>query len=118
MGAYQSAGAEVSQLSTTSYADADVARLARDTDEQLRALVTAYKLTTEQQYTEPMYLTLAAEPFAIIAARVRLRDTPETVVANGLRVSFTWLGDRARLDDIEGMSVSASFYAFDFLVVN
>lgn len=108
----------MTQLSSTAYADDDVAGLARDVDDQLRTLVAMQKVTAEQQYTEPMYLSLDAEPFAIIAARIRLRDTPETVVANGLRVSFTWLGDRARIDDIEGMAVSASFYTFDFLVVN
>lgn len=108
----------MTQLASTSFKDADVASLARDVDEQLRTLVTMQKVTATQQYTEPMYLSLAAEPFAIIAARVRLRDTPETVVANGLRVSFTWLGNQARIDDIDGMTVSASFYTFDFLVVN
>jgi hypothetical protein len=107
----------VSQLATTSYKDRDVASLAVDTDEQLRALVNMSKVTAVQQYTEPMFVTLDAEPFAIVAARIRLRDTPETVVANGLRVSFTWLGDRARIDEIEGMTVGASFYTFDFLVV-
>jgi hypothetical protein len=67
-----------------------------------------------------MYLSLDNEPFAIIAARVRNRDTPETVVANGLRVSFVYDGDRrqARIDDIEGMSTGATFYVFDFLVVD
>lgn len=106
------------QLASTSYKDPDVAGLARDVDEQLRSLVTMLKVTAVQQYTEPMYLSLDAEPFAIIAARVRLRDTPETVVANGLRCSFTWLGNQARIDDIEGMSTGASFYTFDFLVVH
>lgn len=106
-------------LPTTSYSEPEVSELARDVDEQLRSLVTVTKRSLTAQYTEPLYLALDAEPYAIIAARIRNRDTPSTVVANGLRCSFEYEGDRrrARIDDIEGMSTGATFYVFDFLVV-
>lgn len=109
----------MSALPTISYGEPEVSELARDVDEQLRALVTMTKLTITAQYTEPMYVALDAEPYAILAARVRNRDTPSTVVASGLRCSFEYDGDqrRVRIDDIEGMSTGATFYVFDFLVV-
>lgn len=107
------------QLATTAYKDPDVQRLARDADEQLRALVTARKATITAQYTEPMYLSANDEPYGIICIRVRQRDNPEAVVAHTQRVSFVWDASRraARIDDIGGMSTGATFYVFDFLVV-
>jgi hypothetical protein len=109
----------MSQLHKTSYVEQPVSELARDVDEQLRALTTQLKVTTTEQYREPMYLTLDNEPFGISAVRVRQRDTPETVVSHGQRVSFVWDESRsaARIDDIDGMTPGATFYVFDFLVV-
>jgi hypothetical protein len=108
------------QLSTTSYPEESVSDLAREVDEELRALVTMSRVSVTAQYAEPMYLSLDDEPFAILAARVRERDDSEAVVANGVRVSFVYDGDqrRARIDEIEGMTPGASFYVFDFLVVD
>ena len=50
--------------------------------------------------------------------RIRGSSAPETVVAHGTRVSFTWLGERGvRIDGIEGMTPGATKYLFDLEVV-
>jgi sensor domain CHASE-containing protein len=108
----------MSQLSTTAFDNEEVAELARDVDDQLRALAERRKVTMTAQYQLPLYLSLDGEPFAISAVRIRQRDNPESVVAHGQRVSFVWSESRraARIDAIEGMSSGATFYIFDFEV--
>lgn len=108
----------MSGLSTTSFENEEVSDLARDVDEQLRALAERRKSTMEAQYQPPLYLSLEGEPFAISAVRIRERDDQEAVVAHGQRVSFVWSESRraARIDAIEGMSAGATFYIIDFEV--
>jgi hypothetical protein len=66
----------MSQLSTTAFDNEEVAELARDVDDQLRALAERRKVTMTAQYQLPLYLSLDGEPFAISAVRIRQRDNP------------------------------------------
>ena len=56
-------------------------------------------------------------PVALLAVRIRLEDSPEAIVSHGLRVNFRWLGDEARIDEIESMSAGPETYVMDLLVV-
>lgn len=102
----------------TQYKDPDVSALAKDVQDALRPIVARRVLSFESQYREPMYLALPSAPAGIYAMRIRGSSAPETVVAHGTRVSFTWLGERGvRIDDIEGMTPGATKYLFDLEVV-
>jgi hypothetical protein len=92
----------------------------RDVDDQNRALVPGYPRALEQVYTEPMYLSLPAEPSVGIALlRIRKVGDEETPVLCGSMVHFWWDGvqSRAVITSIDGLTPDGSSYKFSFWVI-
>lgn len=97
----------------------DATELARAVQSIFDALVRFEVLSVTTQYSEPMFLGYDHEPSAIIAARIRNDATPETVVAAGPRVCYTWLGSAGglRIDDINGLTPGGTTYRFTFVMI-
>ena len=74
--------------------DAEVGELARDTDDAISRLLPTRIVTRVDTYAEPFFLAMAKEPAAIVLVRCQLDASPETVVACGSRVSFTFIAGK------------------------
>lgn len=91
----------------------------RDLDQASRGAVKFLQLPPiEMIYTEPMLLSLNAEPSGgIIALRIVNPLAPETPVPTSGMVHFWWNGENAVITSIDGMTSGQDKYVFYFLVV-
>ncbi len=98
------------------YQDPEIGELARDVDDALQSLVELSKVRFEGVCNLPIYLSLAEQPTAIIAARVQAKDGSAHLSPGFL--AFTWesSGRRAKISSMAGV-VPGVPYVIDFLVV-